>query len=94
MKLYYDPPSDAGDVTIQEHLLWDRKAEGGFPGTLVCSLLGSATSPPFDTLLNVYLFVKSAPTSLYVAAPHVTHIPRFCNYSSYDSSLSQHPLPE
>jgi predicted Rdx family selenoprotein len=35
VKLYYAPPSaDGGQVMIQEHLLWDRKAEGGFPGKL------------------------------------------------------------
>lgn len=33
---------DGGDeVQIQEHLLWDRKAEGGFPGMSFLSLFGS-----------------------------------------------------
>ncbi|TVY44139.1 Guanine nucleotide-binding protein subunit gamma [Lachnellula subtilissima] len=33
--LYHANPSSSGDepVTMQKHLLWDRKAEGGFPET-------------------------------------------------------------
>jgi predicted Rdx family selenoprotein len=25
-------PTEVDEATVEEHLLWDRKAEGGFPG--------------------------------------------------------------
>lgn len=35
--LYHANPTSIEDepVTIQKHLLWDRKAEGGFPGMFI-----------------------------------------------------------
>lgn len=42
MHLYNAVPDGSGvegKVTIQQHLLWDRKAEGGFPGMFTSYLL-------------------------------------------------------
>jgi predicted Rdx family selenoprotein len=33
VSLYVSVPLNEGDIRVQHHVLWDRKAEGGFPGT-------------------------------------------------------------
>jgi len=49
-----DRGADDGVVAVQKHLLWDRKAEGGFPGNLLLSLSLVLSSP---TLLIYTLHV-------------------------------------
>lgn len=45
VKLFHASPSssaekmEGGEVEVKEYLLWDRKAEGGFPGSLFCLFL-------------------------------------------------------
>jgi predicted Rdx family selenoprotein len=46
--LYHAPPrsdSSSDEPLVQKHLLWDRKAEGGFPGIFSLSLSFSTTLP-------------------------------------------------
>ncbi len=48
ISLYKEEPAASKDdpVTIQEYLLWDRKAEGGFPGmALIILFLNQSFSP-------------------------------------------------
>jgi predicted Rdx family selenoprotein len=59
--LYTAAPSST--ATIQKHLLWDRKAEGGFPGMyLTLPYLLISPPPPFF----------SHPTSCFVLYPNQT----------------------
>jgi predicted Rdx family selenoprotein len=72
VKLYHAPPSaDGGPASIQEHLLWDRKAEGGFPGPLIdlfpqyVPVPSKQCSSPWPRAIYLYLY-------LYPPTPHLT----------------------
>ena len=46
--LYTAVPSTEDEPTrVQQHLLWDRKAEGGFPGKLIEPFLLSPLAPTY-----------------------------------------------
>jgi predicted Rdx family selenoprotein len=39
VSLYVSVPLNEGDIRVQHHVLWDRNAEGGFPGTSFSAIL-------------------------------------------------------
>lgn len=47
-----------GKVTIQQHLLWDRKVEGGFPG-VYCFLVFNLSSLPKSIWEAQYHFANT-----------------------------------
>jgi len=39
ISLYVSVRLNEGDIRVQYHVLWDRKAEGGFPGTSFSAII-------------------------------------------------------